>query len=45
VNRELFYDVTIWCTLIYFVLAWWDLQLSKSMQSTGRPSGAAGPAE
>jgi hypothetical protein len=45
VNRELFYDVTIWCTLIYFVFAWWDLQLSKSMQSTGRPSGAEVPAE
>ena len=30
VNRELFYDVTIWCTLIYFVFAWWDLQRGKS---------------
>lgn len=26
VNRELFYDVTIWCTLVYFVFAWWDLR-------------------
>ena len=32
VNREVFYDVTIWCTLIYFVFAWWDLQRSKSLQ-------------
>ena len=30
VNRELFYDITIWCTLIYFVFAWWDLQRSKA---------------
>lgn len=29
VNREMFYDLTIWCTLIYFVCAWWDLQRSK----------------
>lgn len=29
VNRETFYDVTIWCTVIYFVFAWWDLQRSK----------------
>lgn len=26
VNRELFYDVTIWCTVVYFVFAWWDLR-------------------
>ena len=45
VNRELFYDITIWCTLIYFVFAWWDLQLSKRMQSSGRSSGAEVPAE
>ena len=31
VNRELFYDLTIWCTLIYFVFAWWDLQRSKAL--------------
>ena len=45
VNRELFYDVTIWCTLIYFVFAWWDLQRSKSLQRSERASGAAAPAE
>jgi len=44
VNRELFYDVTIWCTVIYFVFAWTDLQLSKKMQSSGRSSGAEVPA-
>ncbi len=32
VNREMFYDLTIWCTLIYFVLAWWDLQRTKALQ-------------
>ena len=28
-NRELFYSLTIWCTVIYFTFAWWDLQRSK----------------
>ncbi|ASJ73672.1 purine-cytosine permease family protein [Granulosicoccus antarcticus] len=32
VNRETFYSVTIWCTLIYFVFSWWDLQRSKALQ-------------
>jgi hypothetical protein len=32
VNRELFYNVTIWCTVVYFVFAWWDLKRSKSPQ-------------
>ncbi len=32
VNREMFYNLTIWCTFIYFVFAWWDLQRSKSLQ-------------
>ena len=45
VNREVFYDVTIWCTLIYFVFAWWDLQRSKSLQRAARPGVAASPAE
>jgi purine-cytosine permease-like protein len=45
VNRELFYDVTIWCTVIYFVFAWWDLQVSKRMQRSARSSGAEVPAE
>ena len=32
VNRELFYDLTIWCTLIYFVFAWWDLKRSNRVE-------------
>ena len=42
VNRERFYDVTIWCTLIYFVFAWWDLQRSKALR--GDSSAPAAPA-
>ena len=38
VNRELFYDITIWCTLIYFVFAWWDLQRGKALQRRHQPS-------
>ncbi|MFS4437722.1 purine-cytosine permease family protein [Paracoccaceae bacterium GXU_MW_L88] len=30
VNREMFYDVTIWCTAIYFAFAWWGLQRAKA---------------
>jgi len=45
VNRELFYDITIWCTVIYFVFAWTDLQLSKRMQRSARSSSAEVPAE
>ncbi len=43
VNRELFYDVTIWCTLVYFVFAWWDLQRSKSRHQGA--TAAAGPVQ
>ncbi len=45
VNREVFYDVAIWCTLIYFVFAWWDLQRSKSLQRGGQPSVVAASGE
>lgn len=38
VNRELFYDLTIWCTVIYFVFAWWDLQRSKSVNRSSKMS-------
>ncbi len=41
VNRELFYDITIWCTLIYFVFAWWGLQRSKKI---ARSQGTLGDA-
>lgn len=30
-NREVFYNLAIWCTVIYFVFAWWDLQRSKKL--------------
>ncbi|GJM44134.1 MAG: membrane protein [Gemmatimonadota bacterium] len=30
VNRERFYDITIWCTVVYFVFAYWDLKRSKA---------------
>ena len=45
VNRELFYDLTIWCTVIYFAFAWWDLQRSKRRQPSDQLSDAAAPAE
>jgi purine-cytosine permease-like protein len=38
VNLELFYDVTIWCTVIYFVFAYWDLKRSKALQRSGMPA-------
>lgn len=30
-NREQFYQITFWCTLIYFSFAYWDLQRSKAL--------------
>ncbi len=44
-NREMFYDVTIWCTIVYFVFAWWDLKRRKALQRQSEPSGATAPAE
>ena len=44
VNRELFYDVTIWCTILYFVFAWWDLQRSKALSKEQAPAMPAGGA-
>ncbi|MBZ0112226.1 MAG: hypothetical protein K8J08_07195 [Thermoanaerobaculia bacterium] len=32
VNLERFYDLTIWCTVIYFVFAYWDLKRSKALR-------------
>ena len=43
VNREMFYDLTIWCTVIYFVFAWWDLQRGKALNRS-HASGDAVPA-
>ena len=45
VNREVFYDITIWCTLIYFVFAWWDLQRSKALRRASATTGSAAPVE
>ncbi len=41
VNREMFYSVTIWCTAIYFVFAWWDLQRGKALQKADQASAAS----
>ncbi|MCP1167202.1 purine-cytosine permease family protein [Limimaricola litoreus] len=38
-NREVFYDLTIWCTAVYFAFAWWDLKRAKA------PARQAMPAE
>ena len=43
VNREMFYDLTIWCTIIYFVFAWWDLQRGKAL-SSDQPTAETVPA-
>lgn len=40
-NREVFYDVTIWCTLIYFVFAYWDLQRAKALCRMQAPQHAS----
>ena len=40
VNRELFYNVTIWCTVVYFVFAWWDLQRGKAFRKEHAPAAA-----
>ena len=40
VNLELFYNVTIWCTLIYFVFAYWDLKRSKGLYRSRMPAAA-----
>lgn len=43
VNLERFYNVAIWCTVIYFVFAYWDLQRSKAPHRS-RGSAEAAPA-
>jgi purine-cytosine permease-like protein len=42
VNLERFYDVSIWCTVIYFVFAYWDLKRSKALQRSGMPGARPG---
>lgn len=43
VNRELFYDVSIWCTVVYFVFAYWELQRDKSLQKAAEAADAEKP--
>jgi len=43
VNRELFYDITIWCTIIYFAFAYWGLQRSKQFKRR-EPEGTSSQA-
>ncbi|MGO2503427.1 MAG: hypothetical protein ACTH7C_09875 [Cobetia marina] len=40
-NREMFYDVTIWSTIIYFIFAYWELQRSKALFNKQSPKQAA----
>ncbi|MGA7981145.1 MAG: hypothetical protein WCA32_13110 [Chromatiaceae bacterium] len=37
VNLERFYNVAIWCTVIYFAFAYWDLKRSKALHSSRMP--------
>jgi hypothetical protein len=39
VNVERFYSITIWCTFIYFIFAYWGLQRSKALHRSGTPAG------
>lgn len=41
VNLERFYDVAIWCTIVYFAFAYWDLQRSKALHRSQAPAEAA----
>ena len=40
VNVERFYSITIWCTFIYFIFAYWGLQRSKALHRSGMPAEA-----
>ncbi|MGO2415892.1 MAG: hypothetical protein ACTH7H_09015 [Cobetia crustatorum] len=40
-NRQMFYDVTIWCTVIYFAFAYWELQRSKALFNNQAPKQAS----
>ena len=42
VNVERFYSITIWCTFIYFVFAYWGLRRSKALRRSA--TAAAGSA-
>jgi len=44
VNVERFYDITIWCTFIYFIFAYWGLQRSKALTRSAASVAAESPA-
>jgi len=35
-NIQVFYDVVIWCTVVYFVFAYWNLRRGKALQVAAR---------
>lgn len=38
VNVDRFYSITIWCTVIYFIFAYWDLRRSKAHHQAQAPA-------
>jgi cytosine permease len=40
VNVKRFYSITIWCTVIYFIFAYWDLRRSKAHHQAQAPAVA-----
>ncbi len=44
VNRDRFYSITIWCTVVYFVFAYWNLRRSKALhKKAGDEAGDDAP--
>lgn len=43
VNRELFYDISIWCTFAYFIFAWWALKRTKAFRQAQQAAPAQAP--
>lgn len=41
VNREMFYDISIWCTFAYFIFAWWALKRTKTFQKQAQQAAPA----
>ncbi len=44
VNVERFYSITIWCTVIYFVFAYWGLKRAKALRRSAPLANAASAA-
>nr|WP_320016730.1 hypothetical protein [uncultured Desulfobacter sp.] len=44
VNVERFYNITILCTIIYFIFAYWGLQRAKALRRSPTPAQAESPA-